>query len=97
MAMPIVPAIVALSIWSGGLLQELSQISTEVCCTPRRRYLQHRWRLNSVCRRMTTIRRFTCDDLFTFNRVNLDYFTETVRAALRAGHPAILNSSAMCP
>lgn len=28
---------------------------------------------------MTTIRRFTCDDLFTFNSVNLDYFTETVR------------------
>ena len=27
---------------------------------------------------MTTLRRFTCDDLFTFNNVNLDYFTETV-------------------
>ena len=27
-----------------------------------------------------TTRRFTCDDLFTFNNVNLDYFTETVRA-----------------
>ena len=27
---------------------------------------------------MTTLRRFTCDDLFTFNSVNLDYFTETV-------------------
>ena len=26
-----------------------------------------------------TTRRFTCDDLFTFNNVNLDYFTETVR------------------
>ena len=24
------------------------------------------------------MRRFTCDDLFTFNNVNLDYFTETV-------------------
>ncbi len=29
---------------------------------------------------MTTIRRFTCDDLFSFNNVNLDYFTETVSA-----------------
>lgn len=28
---------------------------------------------------MTTIRRFACNDLFTFNAVNLDYFTETVR------------------
>jgi len=27
---------------------------------------------------MTSIRRFTCSDLFTFNAVNLDYFTETV-------------------
>lgn len=27
---------------------------------------------------MTTVRRFSCDDLFTFNNVNLDYFTETV-------------------
>ena len=26
---------------------------------------------------MTSIRRFTCDDLFTFNNVNLDTFTET--------------------
>eukprot|EP00884_Botryococcus_braunii_P020414 jgi/Botrbrau1/7056/Bobra.0165s0079.1 len=26
---------------------------------------------------MTTIRRFVCNDLFTFNAVNLDYFTET--------------------
>ncbi|EIE19634.1 catalytic subunit of N-acetyltransferase [Coccomyxa subellipsoidea C-169] len=26
---------------------------------------------------MTTLRRFTCDDLFTFNSVNLDFFTET--------------------
>lgn len=26
---------------------------------------------------MTTIRRFTCDDLFTYNNVNLDHFTET--------------------
>lgn len=26
---------------------------------------------------MTTLRRFTCDDLFTFNPVNLDFFTET--------------------
>lgn len=26
---------------------------------------------------MTTLRRFTCDDLFSFNAVNLDYFTET--------------------
>lgn len=27
---------------------------------------------------MTTMRRFTCDDLFTFNPINLDFFTETV-------------------
>lgn len=26
---------------------------------------------------MTTIRRFCCDDLFTYNNVNLDHFTET--------------------
>jgi hypothetical protein len=26
---------------------------------------------------MTTLRRFTCDDLFTFNNVNLDILTET--------------------
>lgn len=26
---------------------------------------------------MTTIRRFTCNDLFTFNNVNLDILTET--------------------
>ncbi|GAM29205.1 hypothetical protein SAMD00019534_123810 [Acytostelium subglobosum LB1] len=26
---------------------------------------------------MTTIRRFTCDDLFRFNNINLDYLTET--------------------
>ncbi|KAK9812391.1 hypothetical protein WJX73_007027 [Symbiochloris irregularis] len=26
---------------------------------------------------MTSIREFTCDDLFSFNSVNLDYFTET--------------------
>lgn len=26
---------------------------------------------------MTTIRRFTCDDLFRFNDVNLDWYTET--------------------
>ena len=30
---------------------------------------------------MTSIRRFTCNDLFTFNAVNLDYFTETVRSS----------------
>lgn len=28
---------------------------------------------------MRTIRRFTCNDLFTFNAVNLDFYTETVR------------------
>lgn len=27
---------------------------------------------------MTTIRRFTCDDLFRFNNINLDALTETV-------------------
>lgn len=30
---------------------------------------------------MTSTRRFTCDDLFQFNGVNLDYFTETVKPA----------------
>ena len=29
--------------------------------------------------RMTSIRRFSCRDLFKFAQVNLDYFTETVR------------------
>src|SRR4051794_21785459 len=28
---------------------------------------------------MTSLRRFTCHDLFSFNNINLDYFTETVR------------------
>ena len=28
-------------------------------------------------RRMTTLRQFTCDDLFRFNPVNLDPLTET--------------------
>ena len=28
---------------------------------------------------MTTIRRFSCDDLFTFNNVNMDLLTETAR------------------
>eukprot|EP00854_Cymbomonas_tetramitiformis_P000551 gene551-944_t len=32
---------------------------------------------------MTTIRRFTCDDLFTFNNVNLDVLTETVAPEFR--------------
>lgn len=32
---------------------------------------------------MTTQRRFTCDDLFTFNNINLDVLTETVRAHQR--------------
>jgi hypothetical protein len=27
---------------------------------------------------MTTIRKFTCEDLFKFNNVNLDKLTETV-------------------
>jgi N-terminal acetyltransferase B complex catalytic subunit len=31
---------------------------------------------------MTTIRRFTCNDLFTFNGINLDPLTETVRRQL---------------
>jgi hypothetical protein len=29
---------------------------------------------------MSTTRRFTCEDLFKFNNVNLDVLTETVRA-----------------
>jgi len=28
---------------------------------------------------MTAVRRFTCDDLFHFNGINLDKLTETVR------------------
>ena len=28
---------------------------------------------------MTTLRRFTCDDLLRFNNVNFDVLTETVR------------------
>ena len=35
---------------------------------------------------MTTLRRFRCDDLFNFNAVNLDFFTETVRAWLLSLH-----------
>lgn len=27
---------------------------------------------------MTTVRRFTCDDLFSFNHINMDVWTETV-------------------
>jgi ribosomal protein S18 acetylase RimI-like enzyme len=30
-----------------------------------------------VARAMTSLRRFTCNDLFTFNNVNLDALTET--------------------
>eukprot|EP01102_Stenamoeba_stenopodia_P014548 TRINITY_DN4841_c0_g1_i1.p1 TRINITY_DN4841_c0_g1~~TRINITY_DN4841_c0_g1_i1.p1 ORF type:complete len:103 (-),score=15.08 TRINITY_DN4841_c0_g1_i1:67-375(-) len=30
---------------------------------------------------MTTIRRFTCDDLFRFNNINLDKLTETYNLA----------------
>ncbi len=37
---------------------------------------------------MTTLRRFRCDDLFNFNAVNLDYFTETVRTWLLSLHLA---------
>ena len=33
---------------------------------------------NSPILHMTSTRRFTCNDLFHFNGVNLDYFTETV-------------------
>ena len=32
---------------------------------------------------MTTIRRFKCEDLFHFNGVNFDYFTETVRLSYK--------------
>ena len=32
---------------------------------------------------MTTLRRFTCDDLYTFNGINLDPLTETVRCLSR--------------
>ena len=39
---------------------------------------------------MTTIRRFTCDDLFTFNDVNMDVLTETVRSL---SNPAALQST----
>ncbi len=30
---------------------------------------------------MTTLRRFTCDDMFKYNNVNLDVLTETVSLA----------------
>ena len=42
---------------------------------------------------MRTIRRFTCDDLFTFNAVNLDYFTETVslRSASKAPQYSLIH------
>ena len=33
---------------------------------------------------MTSLRRFTAHDLLSFNNVNLDYFTETVRGQLPA-------------
>lgn len=33
---------------------------------------------------MATLRRFNCDDLFTFNNINLDVLTETVRESTRA-------------
>lgn len=32
---------------------------------------------------MTCIRRFAAHDLFTFNSINLDYFTETVRPSIK--------------
>ena len=43
---------------------------------------------------MTTLRRFRCDDLFNFNAVNLDYFTETVRAWPPSRHVACFRGSA---
>ena len=39
---------------------------------------------------MTCVRRFTCDDLFTFNNVNLDYFTETVSPLMKSARIACL-------
>lgn len=44
---------------------------------------------------MTTLRRFTCNDLFTFNAVNLDKLTETVRAKTLAGTSAAINRSSL--
>lgn len=46
---------------------------------------------------MTTLRRFTCDDLFTFNPVNLDFFTETVHSFCMARHDAVLLQILKCP
>ncbi|GJP34291.1 hypothetical protein CLOM_g18737 [Closterium sp. NIES-68] len=37
---------------------------------------------------MTTIRRFTCDDLFRFNNVNLDWYTETYNLNFYLGYMA---------
>lgn len=44
---------------------------------------------------MTTLRRFCCDDLFTFNAINLDPLTETVRRSPRCNVDCCLNSVAI--
>ncbi len=38
---------------------------------------------------MTTTRRFTADDLFRFNNVNLDHYTETVRVPPALSHTIV--------
>lgn len=40
---------------------------------------------------MTTMREFTCDDLFKFNNVNMDKLTETVRFLAALFHSAPLD------
>ena len=43
---------------------------------------------------MTSLRKFTCDDLFNFNAVNLDFFTETVRSS--SGHLHLIVATHAC-
>lgn len=40
--------------------------------------------------KMTTMREFTCDDMFRFNNVNMDKLTETVRVL--SSSPLVLDS-----
>ena len=46
---------------------------------------------------MTSLRRFAAHDLLSFNNVNLDYFTETVRRLGRGGTRGLRQGWASCP
>lgn len=46
---------------------------------------------------MTSLRRFTCHDLFLFNNVNLDYFTETVGLPISTGSTFSFGCDPPCP